>query len=304
MEKIKQKIVPNLWFDSEAEEAVNFYTSVFKNSGINSRTRYPEAGQEIHQKEPGSIMTIDFELEGYQLLALNGGPHFKFNPSVSLFVICENEKEINQIWKQLFEGGEALLPLDSYDWSSKYGWLQDRYGLNWQLMINDSGQSVEQKICPMLFFTGDSHGKAEQAVKFYTSVFEDSNIEGILKYDQDDKNDYALGTVKHAQFQLRGETFMAMDSGMKNDFPFNEAISFMVQCEDQQEIDEYWEQLTEGGDPGAQQCGWLKDKFGVSWQVTPIGMEQILNDPDKEKANHAMEAMLKMKKIEFEGLQQ
>jgi predicted 3-demethylubiquinone-9 3-methyltransferase (glyoxalase superfamily) len=303
MKKMKQKIVPNLWFDSEAEEAVKFYTSLFSNSEIHTVTRYPGVGQEIHQKEEGSIMTIDFELEGYQLLALNGGPHFKFNPSISFFVICRDEAEINHLWKNLFEGGEALLPLDSYDWSPRYGWLQDRYGLNWQLMIDDSGRNPSQRISPLLFFTGERHGMAEEAIKFYTSVFEDSKIEGILKYEESDNNDYALGAVKHAQFQLRGETFMAMDSGMKNDFPFNEAISFIVQCEDQQEIDKYWEQLTRGGDPQAQQCGWLKDKFGISWQVAPIGMEKLLNDPDKEKANHAMQAMLKMKKINLQALQ-
>lgn len=302
MENNEQKIIPNLWFDSQAEEAVNFYTSIFRNAGVNSVSRYPEVGQEIHGKEAGSVMTIDFQLEGYQLLALNGGPHFKFNPSISLFVICDDNEEINHLWKNLYEGGEALLPLESYDWSPCYGWLQDRYGLNWQLMINDTGQEISQKICPLLFFTGASHGKAEQALKFYTSVFEDSMIEGIQKYEKEDKNDYAMGGVKHAQFQLRGETFMVMDSGMVNDFPFNEAISFIVQCKDQREIDKYWEKLSAGGDPNAQQCGWLKDKFGISWQVVPQGMDKILNNPDKEKAKRAMEAMLKMKKIDVQAL--
>ena len=302
MKEIKQKIVPNLWFDKEAEEAVNFYTSLFSHSGINSKTRYPEAGQEIHQQEAGSIMTINFELEGYQLLALNGGPHFKFNPSISLFVMCRDEAEIKHLWNSLFEGSEVLLPLDTYEWSPMYGWLQDRYGLNWQLMIDDSGYEPKQRICPLLFFTGSSHGKAEQALNFYTSVFENSKVEGIQKYEKEDNNEYALGKVKHAQFQLLGETFMIMDSGMENNFPFSEAISFIVQCKDQQEIDKYWEQLTEGGDPQAQQCGWLKDRFGVSWQVTPVGMEELMNDPDKEKANRAMEAMLKMKKIDVEAL--
>lgn len=302
MKNSKQKIIPNLWFDSEAEEAVNFYTSIFNNSGINSVTRYPEVGQEIHQREAGSVMTVNFELEGYQLLALNGGPHFKFNPSISLFVMCRSEAEINRVWNKLSTGGNVMMPLDSYDWSAGYGWLQDRYGLSWQLMLDDEEYSPEQRICPLLFFTGNSHGKAERAIEFYTSVFENSKIEGIQKYEKEDKNDYALGTVKHAQFQLFGETFMAMDSGMENDFPFNEAISFIVQCEDQQEIDRYWEQLKAGGDPQAQQCGWLKDKFGISWQVVPVGMEQLLNNPDKEKANRAMEAMLKMKKIDVDQL--
>lgn len=302
MKNIKQKIVPCLWFDTEAEEAVKFYTSLFKNSKINSEARYPEAGKEIHQKEAGSIMTIDFELENYQLLALNGGPHFKFNPSVSLFVMCRDEAEINRLWNQLLEGGNAMLLLDAYDWSPAYGWLQDRYGLSWQLMLDDSGYNPEQRICPLLFFTGASHGKAEQALKFYTSVFEDSKVDGIQKYEKEDDNEYALGGVKHAQFQLRGETFMVMDSGVENDFPFNEAISLIVQCKDQQEIDKYWEQLIEGGDPQAQQCGWLKDKFGISWQVSPVGMEELMNNPDKGKANRAMEAMLKMKKINLEQL--
>lgn len=302
MRNINQKIVPCLWFDKEAGEAVEFYTSLFANSKINRKTPYPDAGQEIHQKEAGSIMTIDFELEGYQLLALNGGPHFKFNPSISLFMVCRNEAEITHLWNKLLEGGEALLPLDSYDWSPRYGWLHDRYGLNWQLMIEDREYHPEQRLCPLIFFTGNAHGKAEAAVEFYTSVFEDSKVEGIQKYEEEDNNPYALGKVKHAQFQLRGETFMAMDSGMENDFPFNEAFSFMVQCKDQQEIDKYWEQLTAGGDPKAQQCGWLKDKFGVSWQVVPAGMEEMLNHPDKEKANRAMEAMLKMKKINLQQL--
>lgn len=302
MKNIKQKIVPNLWFDTEAEEAVKFYTSIFGNSKINSVTRYPGVGQEIHQKEEGTVMTIDFELEGYQLLALNGGPHFQFNPSISLFVICKDEDEINRLWKRLFEGGKTLLALDSYEWSPRYGWLQDRYGLSWQLMIEDSGYKPTQRICPLLFFTGSSHGKAEQAITFYTSVFEDSQVEGIQKYEKEDQNEYALGAVKHAQFQLFGETFMVMDSGMENDFPFNEAISFIVQCEDQQEIDKYWEQLTEGGDPQAQQCGWLKDKFGISWQIVPVEIGALMSDPDKEKANRTMEAMLKMKKIDLEEL--
>ncbi len=299
----KQKIVPCLWFDNRAEEAAKFYTGIFSNSKINSVVPYPGVGQEIHGKQEGSVMTVGFELEGNHFLALNGGPEFKFNPSISLFMICRNEKEIYRIWNELFEDGKALMPLDAYDWSSRYGWLEDRYGLNWQLMIDDSGHKPAQRISPLLFFTGKSRGKAEEAMNFYTSVFEDSRVVGIEKYSEEDKNEYALGAVKHAQFQLFGETFMVMDSAMENDHPFNEAISFMVQCKDQQEIDKYWDKLGRGGDPGAQQCGWLKDKFGVSWQIVPADMEKIMNNPDREKVNRAMEALLHMKKIEIKDLQ-
>lgn len=294
-----QKIIPNLWLDDQAEEAVNFYISVFENSGINSSSRFPDAGKEIHGKEAGSIMTIDFQLEELKMVALNGGPHFQFNPSVSLFVICKDENEVNRIWGKLIAEGKFLMPLDTYDWSSRYGWLQDRYGLNWQLMVEDPA-TPQNTILPLLFFTGKMHGRAEEAIHYYTSIFKNSNIEGILYYGKE--NSYAESRVQHAQFQLENQTFMAMDSGVENNYPFNEAISFIVMCEDQQEIDYYWEKLSEGGDPGAQQCGWLKDKFDFSWQVVPTGMDKILNDPDKARANKAMEAMLKMKKINLKKL--
>src|SRR5690606_27444132 len=106
------------------------------------------------------------------------------------------------------------------------------------------------------------------AIYFYTEVFQGTEIDGILKYEKE--NEFAEGTVKHAQFSLENLKFMAMDSAMENDFPFNESISFIIDCKDQEEIDYYWTHLSQGGDPEAQQCGWLKDKFGVSWQVVPI----------------------------------
>ena len=152
---ITQRIAPCLWFDNEAEEAANFYTSIFKNSKIGEITRYGEAGRETHQRQPGSIMTVAFELDGQQFTALNGGPLFKFN----------------------------------------------------------------------------------------------------------------------------------------------EAVSFQIMCKNQKEVDYYWEKLTPGGDPSAQVCGWLKDKFGLSWQVVPTILGRRLSDPDRQKANRAMQAMLKMRKI-------
>lgn len=301
MEKKEQKITPNLWFTGQAEEAVNFYTSVFENSEVHSSTRYTEAGREFHQREPGSVMTIEFELEGYKIVALNGGPHFKFNPSISLFVLCKTAEETERLWQKLSEGGQVMMPLDSYDWSPKYAWFQDRYGLSWQLMLEEE-ESSTQKIVPLFFFTGKSHGQAEEAIKHYTSIFRKSSIQGILHYGEE--NSYAKGSVMHAQFLLEDQTFMAMDSGTQNDFPFNEAVSFIITCQDQEEIDYYWEKLGAGGDPQAQQCGWLKDKFGISWQVVPGGMEKVLNNPDKQKAERGMQAVMGMKKFDLEALQE
>lgn len=163
-------------------------------------------------------------------------------------------------------------------------------------------ESTNQKIVPLFFFTGKSQGKAEEAIKYYTSIFKDSNLQKILHYGEE--NSYAKGTVKHAQFLLESQTFMAMDSGVENKFPFNEAVSFIITCKDQEEIDYYWEKLSAGGDPTAQQCGWLKDKFGISWQVVPEGMEKLLNNPDKEKANKGMQAVMRMKKFNLNALRE
>ena len=156
-----ERLTPNLWFDSQAEEAAKYYTSIFKNSAIDKVSYYPNAGRDIHGQEPGSVMTVDFTLDGQKFLALNGGPHFKFN----------------------------------------------------------------------------------------------------------------------------------------------EAISFIINCENQKEVDYYWEKLGAGGDPTAQQCGWLKDKFGLSWQVVPTALNEMLTDPDQEKVEHAFEAMLKMKKLNIDELE-
>ncbi|QED36960.1 VOC family protein [Antarcticibacterium arcticum] len=299
MDNTAQKILPFLWFDTNAKEAVDFYTTVFKNAKINSITRFPGAGKEIHKQETDSIMTVDFSIENYRMVALNGGPDFKFNSSISFFLLYEDEKKLEEVWGRLLEGGSEMMPLDTYDWSPKYGWLQDRFGVNWQVMLEKERSSPET-VVPMIFFTGKNQGKAAEAIAFYTSVFHNSYIQGMLTYGKE--NPFANGHIMHAQFSLEDQTFMAMDSGMENDFPFSEAISFMVNCKDQKEIDYYWNELTAGGDPAAQQCGWLKDKFGVSWQVAPAGMNEILNDPDKDKANRIMDAVLQIRKFDLEKL--
>ncbi len=294
---IDQKIIPNLWFDYQAEEAARFYTSLFRDSSVGRIARFTEEGHEIHGQPAGSVVTVEFEIAGLSIIALNGGPHFSFNPSISFFVVCETEPEIDALWSALSEGGEALMPLEKYDWSEKYGWVRDRYGLTWQLSQGDLSE-VGQKVTPSLLFVGDQHGRAEEAVKFYTSVFENSEIVGILRNGPGEED--AEGTVKHAQFSLNGEVFMAMDSGLDHGFTFNEAISLLIQCEDQQEVDYFWDRLTAGGE--IQQCGWLKDKFGVAWQVSPAELGDMVHDPDEAKVARVTRAFLQMKKFDIEAL--
>ncbi len=294
-----QKIIPHLWFDGQAEEAVKFYTSLFKHSSTGAVTRYTKAGFEIHQQPEGQIMTIDFSLDGYKFIALNGGPYFKFTPAISFFVVCTTEAETDELWRQLSDGGMVMMPLDKYEWSDKYGWLSDRYGVSWQIAFGKL-EDVGQKITPTLMYVGDQAGRAEEAITLYTSVFEDSSVVGILRYGPGGED--REGTVKHAQFKLDDEVFMAMDSAIPHAFNFNEAISLLVNCETQEEIDYYWDRLSEGGDPKAQVCGWLKDKFGVSWQIAPTELNDMIQDPDPAKLERVTNAYMKMKKFDITEL--
>jgi predicted 3-demethylubiquinone-9 3-methyltransferase (glyoxalase superfamily) len=151
---------------------------------------------------------------------------------------------------------------------------------------------MQQKIIPNLWFDTE----AEEAAAFYTSVFDDSRIVNVARYTEAGPRE--AGTVMIVEFELRGQRFVAINGGPQ--FKFDEAISFQIDCETQQEVDYYWERLTEGGEES--QCGWLKDRYGLSWQVTPAGMEELFAGSDPERANRAMEAMLKMRKLDIEAL--
>lgn len=289
-----QKIIPYLWFNNQAEEAANFYTSIFKNANMGDVSRYSEASAEVSGIPEGSVMTVAFQIKGQEFVGLNGGPAFNFTPAISFFVNCESEGEIDELWGKLADGGETLMPLDNYPFSDKFGWLNDRFGVSWQLNLASSAQ----KITPFLLFVGDQHGKAEEAMNLYTSLFEKSSISGIERYGEGQEE--PEGTVMQARFTLAGQEFMAMDSSLEHAFTFTEATSFLVNCKTQKEVDELWEKLTEGGEE--QPCGWLKDKYGVSWQIIPTALTEMLSDPDPEKSERVTKAMLQMRKIEIEGL--
>lgn len=289
-----QKITPFLWYDSNAEEAVNFYVSLFKNSKVGKITRYDDAGAAATGRAVGSVMTIDFHLNGLDFAAINAGPVFKFNPSISFFVASKDESEIDRLWKKFSDGGKVLMELSKYDWSKKYGWVEDKFGLSWQLILAED--DIKQKIVPSLLFVDTAFGKAEEAIKFYTSVFKNAKTESIYKYPDNEK------AIMYSDFNLEGNLFAAMDGTGEHGFQFNEAISFVVNCEDQKEVDYYWNKLTADG--GAESmCGWLKDKFGVSWQITPAVLLKYISDKDPQKSQAVMKAMLKMKKIIISDLE-
>jgi predicted 3-demethylubiquinone-9 3-methyltransferase (glyoxalase superfamily) len=293
-----QKIVPCLWFDSNAEEAANFYTSLLPDSSIGRILRYGEAGQEITGKQPGSVLTVEFAMAGFHFVALNGGPQFTINPAISFFISCASETEAEALWAKLSAGGFALMPLDSYPWSKKYGWVQDRFGVSWQLMLGQIGDAG-QKIVPCLMYVREQNGKAEEAIQRYTSVFDNAKVHGIDRYQAGEGN--TEGAVKHAQFALNGESFVAMDGGVGHPFDFNEAVSLQIMCATQAEVDTYWEKLiANGGEAGP--CGWLKDKFSVSWQVSPTVLGDMLHDPDYARSQRVTAAMFQMQKFDIDVL--
>ena len=296
----KQKITPNLWFDRQAEEAAKFYVSIFKNSKVGRLTRATKAGFEITGLPEGTVMTVDFEIEGLEFIAINGGPLFKFTPSASFLVACRTKEEVEDLWGKLSPGGTALMELGEYPFSEKYGWTEDKYGLSWQVMAMGD-REIKQKITPTLMFVGEQCGKAETAIHLYTSIFNKAQLGGIDRYGKGEEPDKE-GTIRHAAFTLEGQEFAAMDSAHKHEFTFNEAISFMVRCKNQEEIDCFWEKLIEDGGQESV-CGWLKDRFGLSWQVTPVVLEKMLQDPDLKKVERVTNAFLKMKKFDIGELE-
>lgn len=295
-----QKIIPCLWFDSNAEEAANFYVSLFPASQIDKLLRYGTEGQEITGKQPGTVMTVEFELAGYRFTGLNGGPQFSFTPAISFWVQCETAAEVDALWARLTEGGNVFMPLDKYAWSEKYGWVQDKFGLTWQIGLGKLAD-VGQKITPFLMYVGPQHGRAEEALQLYTQVFTDSQIDGLRHYGTEAGD--TAGTVMHAQFSLEREKFMALDGGVGHAFNFTEAISLEIRCATQTEVDYFWEKLTaDGGEAGP--CGWLKDKFGVSWQVVPTALYSFISDPNPVKVASVSRAMFQMQKLDIATLQQ
>lgn len=283
-----QGITSHLWFDKEAKEAAKFYTSIFKDSKTKSTAT-------LDGTPSGAVDIVTIELSGQEFTLLSAGPLFKFTPAVSFLVACATKEDVDALWGELSEGGSALMELGEYPFSEKYGWMQDRYGLSWQVMFMGD-RKITQKITPTLMFVGNVCGKAEEAITFYSSVFHNANVGDILRYSKGEEPDKE-GTIKHAAFMLEGQEFAAMDSARMHHFSFNEAISFMVHCETQEEIDYYWEKLS--AVPEAEQCGWLKDKFGFSWQIVPTAMDEMLQGGDKKKIARVTEAFLKMKKFDI-----
>jgi predicted 3-demethylubiquinone-9 3-methyltransferase (glyoxalase superfamily) len=295
-----QKIVPHLWFDREAEEAARFYTTVFPGSEMKEITT-------LHDTPSGDCDVVTFSLAGFDFMAINGGSYFKPNPSISFFVnfdplTDEHAREhIDTMWMHLSAGGERLMPLQEYPFSERYGWIRDRYGVSWQLMLTDPTGEVRPFIIPSLMFTGEVAGKAEEATDFYQSVFRNSRRGSLARYGAGMEPD-AKGTLMFTDFMLEHQWFAAMDSARSNGFGFNEAISLLIDCDNQEEIDYYWQHLS--ADPSSEQCGWIKDRYGVSWQVHPGVLGRMMSEGSRDQVDRLTKEVLTMKKLDIARLEQ
>ncbi len=286
-----QKITPHVWFAAEAKEATELYVSLFPDSRIDKLNV-------IKDTPSGDCDLVSFTLCGKKMMAISAGPDLKLNPAISFFVTFENEEEITHVWNALSNGGKALMPFQQYPWAKMYGWLEDKYGVSWQLSLSEH-HDIKDRITPLMMFTQKVAGKTAEALSFYTGIFPNSSIDMSVPYGAGEGD--TEGFIKHSRFTLSGEHFMAMDSSAAHQFTFSGAFSFIVNCDTQEEVDYYWEKLS--AVPEAEQCGWIQDKYGVSWQIVPKRLDELMLDSDSEKVRKVTQAMLRMKKLVIADLE-
>ena len=292
---LAKPITPHLWFDTQAREAAGFYVSVFPDSRI-------DAAIVLHDTPSGDCDVISFTLAGQPFMAISAGPLFTFNPSISFFVNFDPAKDpqarerLDIAWEKLAEGGQVLMELGEYPFATRYGWVQDRYGLSWQLILTNPAGGERPAIVPSFLFTGDAYGQAEAAGAYWRDVFDDSRAGQLVRYGEAAGEHDRADAVMFSDFRLGPTWFAAMDSGYDHGFGFNEAVSFIVHCRDQAEIDRYWAKLS--AFPENEQCGWCKDRFGVSWQVSPIVLDEVMASDDQATIDRVTQAFLPMKKLD------
>ena len=285
--KIKQNTLVNLWFKGEdLKKAVDKYTKIFDNSKILRSVNFDTPFDTTAD-------CIEFALGGRVFQAINAEPAFEFNNSFSLVVMCPTQKDLNSKWEKLISnGGKVVMPLDKYDFAESYGWLVDEFGLSWQVFL-DGKMPFDFEIVPSLLYP---KGKAKEALEFYATVFTDFRI-NFVDYLDEEKNNIIFSC-----FTINDSDYFTSDNLLGQDLPFNESTSIMIECDTQEEIDYYWDKLSADKDGG--QCGWTKDRFGLSWQIIPKYINEVFFDQDKEKYNKILSAMFEMKKIDLEKLKE
>ena len=290
-----QRINPFLWFEKDMDQVIKYYTSIFPDVTTSAKS-------ELENTPSGTAHMESITIYGTRLDLMTAGPYLPFNPTVSFIINCDTAEEADGLWSKITAEGKELMPLQAYDFAKKFGWAQDKYGVSWQVLCMD-GERPKEKLVSTLMFCGDVCGRAEEAINFYASIFKNSQIDYVSHYDgtEPDLTDTRAKT-KHAGFVLDGARFSALDSGRVSPLTFNQAISFIVNCENQEEVDYFYGKLIEDGGKEVQ-CGWVNDKFGVPWQVVPTRMTSMMATGTKEQVARVTEAFMKMKKFDIQTLE-
>lgn len=268
-------ITPCIWHSANLSEMVDYYTTIFPNVEVRSQ----------------SEMLVELTMGGKLFRFLAGNTSELPNPSISFYHLCTTKDEAYELWERLSLDGQEMVPLDSYPWSPLYGWISDKFGISWQIAVHE-WEEIGQKITPAFLFVNQYAGKARPAIELYSRLFDKFDLDGIMYFDETEK------MIQHSQFALNGQKFMFMDSPEPHEFTFNNGISFMVECEDQAEIDHYWNAITRYGKEGM--CGWCTDEFGVAWQIYPRKLSELMSNP--ETARRTAENFRNMKKIVVDEL--
>ncbi|HMR49642.1 MAG TPA: VOC family protein [Arachnia sp.] len=304
---ISQRIVPNIWSTRNAEEMGEFYAASLPDTTSEVESRYPDEGLLDFQREfAGQPLTVTVVVAGTKLTLVNGGDEFRPTPAISFMLNFDpllfgggasdadaaTREALDATWAALADGGEVRMELGEYPFARRYGWVEDRYGVNWQLMLTDPAGEPRPFVVPALMFGGPAQDKAAEASDFYVALF--SSVPGGAAVGS--RFPYMAPTgpasaeaLAFGEFRVGDQWFMASDFGADHAFAFTEGVSLEVQCEDQAEIDRLWSALS--AVPEAEQCGWLKDRYGVSWQIVPENMAELMSRP------HAFARMLEMKKL-------
>lgn len=290
----KPIIVPYLWFNREAVEAAEFYVEQFPDSRI--------IGRDVVKGTPsGDCDVVSFELGGMPFEAISAGPYFEFNPAVSFIVnfdpsmMPDASSALEALWQALSDGGTVRMPLDTYPFAKRFGWVADRFGVNWQLMLTDPEGDDRPLITPSLMFSDARYGQAEAARQYYATVFEDTQLGTLFKTPEQE-------AVMYADLRLHNLWMAFTDSAGPHPYTFHQAVSFMVKCETQAQMDALWSQLS--AVPEAEQCGWLQDRFGLPWQIVPNCFDAMMYEGCTRQKSELTTAFLKMKKFDIAPLQQ
>ena len=298
-----QQIVPNIWCRRNAQQMGEFYSSILPEARAQIASRYPSTGlAEFQHGFEGEPLTVALHIGEYEIVLINAGDEFRPGPALSFMLnfdpamFGEDEAaaraQLGNIWRELADGGTERMPLGEYPFSKRYGWVEDRFGVNWQLMLTNPEGEPRPFVIPALMFNGREHSVAAEATDFYVSLF--AGVPGGAAAANRQVYGERTGTagpesLAFGEFRVGDQWFMASDNGSGVDHAFSCGVSLEVRCAGQYEIDRLWSALSNNAH--AEQCGWAEDRFGVAWQIVPDNMDELMQRPG------AFEHLMSMKKL-------